>query len=131
MVLLPALIGSYALSQVLPQLFRMYHEDSEVPKRGPVLSAIADLIKSVREAYTSEGSTRSPENERAIENYRDELLSLMSSGIDSRAQDCRLPGLQGAEHLVYISGFLSSEEVMYLVSKIDGVLTTREPEALQ
>lgn len=119
------------MSQVLPQLFRMYHEHSEFPKRGPVLSAIADLVKSVREAYTDEGTSRSHESERAIENYRDELLSLISSGIDSRAQECRLPGLQGAEDLVHIPGFLTAEEVTYLVSKIDAVLTTRQPEALQ
>jgi hypothetical protein len=109
----------------------MYHEDSEIPKRGPILSAISDLVKSVREAYTVEGTSRSYETERTIEKYRDELLSLMSSGIDSRAQDSRSPGLQGAEHLVNIPGFLGAEEVTYLVSKIDGVLTTREPEALQ
>jgi hypothetical protein len=95
------------------------------------LSAIAELLSSVRDTYTAKDTRRSHKTERAIENYRDELLSLISSGIDSRSSEMKAPSLQGAEHLVHIPEFLSMEEITYLVSKIDGVLTSLEPESLQ
>ena len=125
------MIGTYALSQALPQLFKMFHEDADASRRGAILSAIADLLQSVREAYTVPNTTRTHAAERAVENFRDELLSLMSSGIDSRSQEMKAPSLQGAEHLVHIPGFLSAEEITYLVSKIDSILMAVEQPTLQ
>jgi hypothetical protein len=109
----------------------MFHEDSDAQKRGAILSAIADLLQSVREAYTVPDTTRNYAAERAIENFRDELLSLLSSGIDSHSQEMKAPSLRGAEHLVHIAGFLSAEEITYLVSKIDGILMAVEQPTLQ
>lgn len=106
----------------MPQLFRQFHTESEIPHRGPILSIIADLIKSLSEVYTAPDSTRSHDKEKCIENYRDELLSLLSSGMESGSPAQQMPGLWGAVHLCQIPNFLTAEEVSFLVQKINDLL---------
>ncbi|KAJ9121812.1 hypothetical protein QFC22_002435 [Naganishia vaughanmartiniae] len=103
-------------------LFRQFHTESEIPHRGPILSVIADLIKSLSEAYTAPGTTRSHGKEKCIENYRDELLSLLSSGMESASPAQQMPALWGAVHLCQIPNFLTAEEVSFLVQKINDLL---------
>ncbi|GHJ87563.1 hypothetical protein NliqN6_3965 [Naganishia liquefaciens] len=115
-------VGRFALSQVLPQLFRQYHTESEIPHRGPILSVIAELLGSLVEAYSTEGTTRSHSKEKAVEMYRDELLSLLSSGMEAPTLAMKTAGLQGAVNLCHIDGFLSAEEVSFLVQKVNELL---------
>jgi DNA repair/transcription protein MET18/MMS19 len=115
-------VGRFALSQVLPQLFRQYHTESEIPHRGPILSVIADLLKALVDAYTAEGTTRSHAKEKSIEMYRDELLSLLSSGMESPSLAMKTAGLEGAVNLCHVWGFLTGEEVAFLVQKMDDLL---------
>lgn len=126
-----ASVGRFALSQVLPQLFRQYHTESEIPHRGPILSIITDLVKSLVEAYTAEGTTRSHAKEKAIEMYRDELLSLVSSGMESPTLAMKTAGLEGAVNLCHVRGFLSAEEVSFLVQKMNDLLLQLDFEDLR
>ncbi|KAJ9107913.1 hypothetical protein QFC19_002656 [Naganishia cerealis] len=95
---------------------------SQIPHRGPILSVIADLIKTLSETYTAQDSTRSHDKEKCLENYRDELLSLLSSGMESVSPAQKMPGLWGAVHLCQVPNFLSAEEVSFLVQKINDLL---------
>lgn len=119
------------MSQVLPQLFRQYHTESEIPHRGPILSVIADLLKSLVDAYTAEGTTRTHAKEKAIEMYRDELLSLFSSGMEGPSLAMKTAGLEGAVNLCHVWGFLTGEEVAFLVMKMDDLLLQLDFEDLR
>lgn len=124
-------MGRFALSQVLPQLFRQYHTESEIPHRGPILSVIADLLKALVEAYTAQGTTRSHAKEKSIEMYRDELLSLLSSGMESPSLAMKSAGLEGAVNLCHVAGFLTAEEVAFLVGKMNELLLQLDFEDLR
>lgn len=61
-----------------------------------------------------------------LEPFRDDLLSVFTSG--SRSSTSRPPALEGLVNLVKIKGFLSPQEVGYVVSAINDVLTEPEGE---
>ena len=95
------------------------------------MSVIAELLGSLVEAYHTEGTTRSHSKEKAVEMYRDELLSLLSSGMEASTLAMKTAGLEGAVNLCHIEGFLSAEEVSFLVQKINDLLLQLDFEDLR
>jgi hypothetical protein len=63
--------------------------------------------------------------------YRDELLSLLSSGMEAPTLAMKTAGLEGAVNLCHIEGFLSAEEVSFLVQKINELLLQLDFEDLR
>lgn len=92
---------------------------------------MAELLKSLRETYVEEHTTRSYLAEHPVENFKDELLSLMSTGIESQVEEIKAAALEMAEHMVHISGFLDLEETIYSVNKINSVLVNSQSTRLQ
>ena len=78
-----------------------------------------------------EGTTRSHSKEKAVEMYRDELLSLLSSGMEAPTLAMKTAGLEGAINLCHIEGFLSAEEVSFLVQKFNDLLLQLDFEDLR
>lgn len=128
---IPALIGRFALSQVLPQLFRAYHIDTDTQARGANLVIISDLLEALRVAYTTPGTSRTQSAERSIEVYRDELISILTSGLDNPSPTVKTPALHGLLQLTHIPGFLTVEEIAYAVQRINPLLIHVQTDELR
>lgn len=124
-------VGQFMLSQVLPQLFKQYHQESEVPHRGPIIDLISHLLMAVKETYMSaeaEGAAATPKqhrtyaSEKPLELYRDQLLNIIGSGIDNPLSSVQKPALDGIIQLIHIPDFLTLQEITYLVQRINSLL---------
>ncbi len=113
--------GAFALSQILPQMFRQFHTESEIPHRGPILAVIADILQGLREVY-SNSTTRTQEDEKSIERFKDELLSIITSGVEDPSPAIQKPALDALIHLVHIPDFVTETEVSYMIQKINSIV---------
>jgi DNA repair/transcription protein MET18/MMS19 len=114
----------------------MYKDPDEVSLRAPLLTCLSALIAGFapsKSTPTGSSVTFDPppishaDGSSPLESYRDELLSIFTSG--SRSAFSRPPALAGLVHLVEIPGFLSSSEVTFCGSALNDVLSAAESES--
>ncbi|KDE05608.1 hypothetical protein MVLG_03980 [Microbotryum lychnidis-dioicae p1A1 Lamole] len=129
-------LAAYVLSVTVPQLLNLYKDPDEIALRAPTLVCLADLLSSLSplespaplnstapaDAPISFPPPTLPHAEGAspLEPFRDELLSVLTSG--SRSASSRAPAMDGLVRLVRVPAFLAPPEVEYCISAIDDVL---------
>ncbi|SGZ26113.1 BQ5605_C024g09837 [Microbotryum silenes-dioicae] len=129
-------LAAYVLSVTVPQLLNLYKDPDEIALRAPTLVCLADLLSSLSPLETpaplnSTAPADAPisfppptlphaEGASPLEPFRDELLSVLTSG--SRSASSRAPAMDGLVRLVRVPAFLAPPEVEYCISAIDDVL---------
>ncbi|SCZ87643.1 BZ3500_MvSof-1268-A1-R1_Chr2-2g05109 [Microbotryum saponariae] len=129
-------LAAYVLSVTVPQLLNLYKDPDEIALRAPTLACLADLLSSLSPLETpapliSTAPADAPisfppptlphaEGASPLEPFRDELLSVLTSG--SRSASSRAPAMDGLVRLVRVPEFLAPPEVEYCISAIDDVL---------
>jgi hypothetical protein len=111
-------------------MFRQYHTESEIPHRGPILAVIGDLLRALRDVYTMSDS-RTQAAEQSIERYRDELLSIISAGMEDTSPAVQKPALNALINLVHIPDFVTETEVAFLVQKINDLVIEAPTDELR
>lgn len=124
-------VGRFALAQILPPLFRAYHQQPDITRKTATLTAIADILRGVSAVYYLDRANRSHAEEKSLELFRDELLTLVSAGVDHSLDDVARPALDAIRSLGNVPGFLGGEELAFLVDKVDKILVSKEREGLQ
>ena len=122
------LLGSYALAQALPHLFKMFNEPSLPSHRGPILAAIASLLFAARGVYGI-GAGRSQIEEMSLTPFREPLLDVLREGL--RTEGLKSSGVRGAVALIEIPMFLDKGEVEAVVEGINAILVEEDDSALR
>lgn len=81
--------------------------------------------------YYVERETRNQAEEKSLDLFRDELLTLVSAGVDHTLDDVARPALDAIRSTANIPGFLTGEELGYLVHKVNKILVSSDREGLQ
>lgn len=109
-------LAHYVISLAFPQLLALYKNPDEVSLRSPVLSHLSDLLAAIAPSTLLSHT----EGQSPLEPYRDDLLSVLTSGTRSPAS--ATAALEGLVHLIKIPHFLTLTEVTYCVSAINEIL---------
>ncbi|ODO00637.1 DNA repair/transcription protein MET18/MMS19 [Cryptococcus wingfieldii CBS 7118] len=114
--------GKFALSQILPQLFRSFNSPSLPSHRSPILSSISSILYACQSTYSS--SQRSHAEEQVLEPYRSDLIDVLREGL--RTEGLKSPAIKGCVALVGLEGYWSRLEVEDVVRGMDDILVNDE-----
>ncbi|WVQ96214.1 hypothetical protein IAU59_003318 [Kwoniella sp. CBS 9459] len=118
--------GTFAYSQVFPQLFKQFNSPPLPSHRAPLLSTISSLLIAAQSVYTPESGRRQSQ-ERSLEPFRDGILDVLREGL--RTEGLKSPAIKGSEACVQIVGLWGREEVEDVVRGMDDVLVNdNDPE---
>ncbi|KAL7416158.1 Dos2-interacting transcription regulator of RNA-Pol-II-domain-containing protein [Mrakia frigida] len=128
-------VGPFAYAQAFPQLFQLYRKTEDFSQRGPILEVLTQLIQAARELYAipapADGATswRSLQVDGVFEQFRDDLLGCLTSGIQT--SNFRKPALEAYMQLVQIEGYLSSSELGFVVQSVNELILSEEADHLR
>ncbi|WVQ75192.1 hypothetical protein IAR50_004803 [Cryptococcus sp. DSM 104548] len=111
--------GKFALSQILPQLFRSFNSPTLPSHRSPILSSISSLLFACQSTYSS-SSQRSYDDEQVLEPYRGDLIDVLREGL--RTEGLKSPAIKGCVALVGVERYWSRLEVEDVVRGMDDIL---------
>ncbi|WVF68679.1 hypothetical protein IAT40_003451 [Kwoniella sp. CBS 6097] len=118
--------GTFAYSQVFPQLFKQFNSPPLPSHRAPLLSTISSLLIAAQSVYTPE-SERRQSHERSLVPFREGILDVLREGL--RTEGLKGPAIKGSEACVQIAGFWGKEEVEDVVRGMDDALINdNDPE---
>ncbi|KAL7424900.1 hypothetical protein Q5752_000586 [Cryptotrichosporon argae] len=120
LVLASASAGTFALSQALPQLFTQFNRPTLPSHRAPILGSISTLLVAARSVYAAPGATRTQQDERSLEPYRDALLDVLREGL--RTDGLKIAATNGSVALIEIPGFWTRKEVEDIVRGLNEIL---------
>ncbi|KAF8489304.1 ARM repeat-containing protein [Gautieria morchelliformis] len=117
-------ITRYTVSQTVPHLIRLFRDPAEISNRPATLAALETIIRALYDVFTArEGSdvTRSYEEEKPLDPFKDEVLGVFTVGL--KADSSASSALMGLDALVKLPGLLNHDELGYVVHSINEVLT--------
>ena len=112
--------GPYALSQVLPHLFKSFNRPILPSHRSSSLSAITSLLAAAQSVYCKLGATRRQADERSLSTYRENLMHVVREGL--RTSGMKVTAASGSLSLVEIPGLIGRDEVEDLVRGLNDSL---------
>lgn len=121
-----ASICRYTISNAIPHLLALFNKPDEASHRSPILACLTGLLEASRESFTAINNNRDYDAERPLDEYKDGLLGAYSSGLTLGT--CRRPALDGSLALVQIHGFLTPEELTFMVHNVTNLLDTPTDE---
>ncbi len=90
---------------------------------GSVLLGLRDIAgQSEERAQTATAS---------LTRYRDELLMLVSAGVENPSPAVQKPALDSLINLIHIPGLITGDEIGYLVQKVNSLVISGATEELR
>lgn len=111
-------------------MFRQYHTESEVPHRGPILAVIGSVLLGLRD-IAGQSEERAQTATASLTRYRDELLMLVSAGVENPSPAVQKPALDSLINLIHIPGLITGDEIGYLVQKVNSLVISGATEELR
>ncbi|ESK97793.1 dna repair transcription protein [Moniliophthora roreri MCA 2997] len=122
-------ICRYTASQLVPHLLKLFINPDEVSSRPSILLLLSDVIAASRDALKQvpeDGSSDAEGVEAALSPFKDELLSVLASGL--KVASCRDPAIACLLGLVSTKYLLTEEELGFIVHCVNEVLAEETDE---
>jgi DNA repair/transcription protein MET18/MMS19 len=107
----------------------LFRDPAEISNRPATIAALEAIIHALCDVFAArEGSdaTRSYEEERPLDPFKDDVLGVFTVGL--KADSSASSALTGLDALVKLPGLLNHDELGYVVHSINEVLT-ESPES--
>lgn len=98
-------------------MLRLHADPDEAPHRRHILLELSGLLTAAKEVYSSQPLY---EAERSLDELKDQLLDAFTSGL--KILEARSAALDGLMQMVQTPGFLSREDIGFIVSQVDELL---------
>lgn len=117
-------MGTFAIAQALPQLFRQFNRPTLPSHRAPILAALSAILIACQSVYAPPASTRHQAHERSLEPYKESILDTLREAL--RTDGLKISAIRGSVAVVDIPEFLTRHEVEDLLRAMNDVLINEE-----
>lgn len=119
-----ASVGTFAIAQALPQLFRQFNRPTLPSHRAPILAALSAILIACQSVYAPPTATRHQAHERSMEPYKESILDTLREGL--RTDGLKISSIRGSVAVIDIPEFLLRQEVEDLLRGMNDVLINEE-----
>ncbi|KAI0035332.1 ARM repeat-containing protein [Vararia minispora EC-137] len=117
-------VSHHTVSHVIPHLIKLFLNPDEVPNRGASLNLLASFIAALRDS-----AIKFPDvNASSLVPYKDEVLGVFTTGLQTPSSAG--PAISGLHALVTMAGLLDEDEIGFVVSNVNGVLSNDREDSV-
>jgi len=126
-------LSSYAVTQAIEKLVKIFHDPGEALNRASVISLLTDLLDSLAPNASDTPFDKSVTTESGLAHLllaptKDSILGLLTVGL--KAPSTRLPAIHGLSALIHIPSVLTNDEIGYVVLEV-GEFVCKEPDEVE
>lgn len=115
-----ASVGTFAISQALPQLFRQFNRPALPSHRAPILAALSAILIACQSVYANPAIDHHQAEEQSLEPFRENIQDTLREGL--RTDGLKISAIRGSVAIMDIPGYLGRQEVEDLIKGMNDVL---------